>query len=589
METIIPDDVQQLINNKQDGYKYRERRQQDWLENYSLGRDKVIINRLTQRQSVNIPLIKMAIQTLLSQIDDMPNLYFENLDNDKEAEIFKNEYWKEMVREHRMGLQDIIDKRQVFYFGRSFDQWQIVDGKVKMTVQDPEDILIQRYCDPFNIHSSRFLIHDHIFVPLKVLEMNPDYDKTALADLKKWLGTNDGLIAVADNESSLSQKNLKMSQMGLSDVDSPILGETYVELSLHFVYDQQEGNDYEEIFLKVVAQDYRIIFNKPLEQVIGVTKDHYFRNHYPYVSWADQLERQDFWSDAVADSLRQLNKVLNAWYSQEVESRTLASLGMNYWDGTVPGAENFTPQTFQPQAFGWYKVPGDPNKLIKKVDIAPLNSNLDAMKFLIEIGEKVSGATATQQGATEQRQITLGEVKLALGKAEERVNSMEKFYIPAWEQRGEMFSKLIEAGADKLDAVMIYKKGRNTDNIYSREISPNDWQTPLGYRCRVWSQKDKDNQDEMTLQKQAAVKQNMPDNPVVDDVYKRKLLEFGGYTPDQINEAMKYEQEKRNALMMQAQQAQAMGTPLPEGLPTQPGIAPQLPQPQQQLGAGGIQ
>src|SRR3990167_3178434 len=195
-----------LVNNKTSGYNYRERRHDSWDENYELYRDTVTINRLTQRQSVNVPLMKQTIRTLLKDVDDMPVLYFENLDNDKEAEIFKNEYWKWTVEQNRMDLQDIVDKRQVFLYGRSFDQWQIVDGKVKMTVQDPMDILIDRYTDPTNIHSARFLIHTHIFVPLSSLENNSDYDQEAVRRLKLFYATGEGLIKVKDNLNLLQEK-----------------------------------------------------------------------------------------------------------------------------------------------------------------------------------------------------------------------------------------------------------------------------------------------------------------------------------------------------------------------------------------------
>jgi len=50
-------------------------------------------NRLTQRQSVNVPLMKETIRTILSGIDDPPDTYYENLDNDKQRECFMNEYW----------------------------------------------------------------------------------------------------------------------------------------------------------------------------------------------------------------------------------------------------------------------------------------------------------------------------------------------------------------------------------------------------------------------------------------------------------------------------------------------------------------
>jgi hypothetical protein len=179
-------EVSMLRINAKSGWYYRLRRQYDWDENYELYRDKVVINRLTQRQSVNLPLMKQSVRTLLKDVDDMPVLQFQNLDNDKQAELFENEYWGWTVEHNNMELQDIVDKRQVFLFGRSFDQWQIVDGAIKMTVQDPMDILVDRYVDPFNLHSARWLIHEHIFIPLAKLAQNKDYDQAAVADLTNF-------------------------------------------------------------------------------------------------------------------------------------------------------------------------------------------------------------------------------------------------------------------------------------------------------------------------------------------------------------------------------------------------------------------
>jgi hypothetical protein len=546
MEVTKDPELQMLINNKDDGYKYRERRQVDWRENYTLYRDKVTVNRLTQRQSVNIPLMKQTIKTLLKDVDDMPVLYFENLQNDKEAEMMENEYWKWTVDQNSMEIQDLVDKKQVFLFGRSFDQWQIVDGKIKMTVIDPEDILVSRYMNPFELNSSRYLIHTHIFVPLSVLEMNKDYDQEQIKDLKKWFLTTQGLIKAKDNQESLMEKNKRLADMGLDDVDSPVLGETYVELTLHFVYREKEEAEGEELYLYVEAENHNILMKKRLEDVIGVTQDHYWQDHYPYNSWADDLERQDFWSDGVADIVRTPNKVMNSWFSQLVENRTLRNFGMHYYDTTA--SEVFQPQTFEAKAWGWYGVPGKPNEIIQKVDIPDLSESLDEMQYVTQMLEKATGATPTQQGMQTERQITLGEVQLALGEAKERIRGMSKYYTPAWKRRGEIFIKLLEAGADQIDAVKVYKKGRNTNNLFEREIAPKDWKAHEGYRVEVWSMEEKMNHDTEALQKLNAVKVNMPDNPKVDEVYKRKLVEFAGLDPDEVNDIMKYEEEKRNAM-----------------------------------------
>ena len=566
---IVDPELEMLRLNRQSGYNYRRRRQADWLENYTLYRDRVTINRLTQRQTVNIPLMKQSVRTLLKDVDDMPVIYFENLDNDRQAEIFQNEHWRITTEENHMELQDIVDKRQVFLFGRTFDQWQIVDGKIKMTVQDPQDMLVSRHCDPFDLNSSRFLIHTHIFVPLSTLKNNPDYDQAEVKKLEKFYGTLQGILKKKDNVDMMVEKNEKMQEMGVPDVADPVLGETYVELSLQFLYreDEKDKDDKkleEQLFLYVEADDQVFLMKKPLEEILGVTEDNYWRNHYPYVSWGDDVERQDFWSDGIGDIIRGPNKVVNSWYSQLVENRTLRNYGMHYFDSSD---ETFMPQTFAPVPWGWYPVPGKPSDVLQKVDIPDLSESLDEMQFVIQISEKASGATATQQGVQTERKITLGEVELALNEAKERVKGMSKFYTPAWKQRSEIFLKLIEGRPDLLDAVKIYKKGRNTRDIFSREIDPKDWMTKLGYRTRVWSQDEKNAQDTETLNKLNAVKSVMPDNPKLAEVYNRKLLEFVDLSPEEINDIMEFEEQKRE--MMAANPLLGAGQPSPQGQPAQ--------------------
>jgi hypothetical protein len=593
--TIISPDMRMLQLNKQGGYNYRYRRHEQWLENYEFYRDTVQINRLTQRQSVNIPLMKQTIRTLLKDVDDMPVLYFENLDNDKQSELFKNEYWKWTANENRMELQDIIDKRQVFLFGRTFSQWQIVDGKIKMTVQDPFDILVDRYCDPFNINSSRFLIHSHIFVPLSDLKNNPDYDQEAVKDMEEWYKTQQGLIKVANNQQLLADKNRKMADMGVLDTESPVLGETIVELSLHFVW-RDKGEEWtddngetrtldeEQIMMYVEVDSMRILMKKPLEEVIGVTADHWWRTHYNYDSWADDIERQDFWSDSVADIVRQSNKVVNTWYSQMVENRTMKSFGMTFYDATNEG---FTPQTYQPQPFGFYGVPGKPSDMMSPVPVGDVSDSMEDIEFIMGINEKATGAVSELQGAEPEKTITLGQAQMNLSEAKERIKGMSKFYTQAWQDRGMIFVKLLEAAPEKIDAVRIHKKGRITSDIYSREIQPSDWQTKTGYNVKVWSQDDRDTQNMNKLQKLGVAMKNMPGNQKLQEIYDRTLLEFSDLNPEQINEIMQQQEQMRQQQMMEQQMLMnGQAGQAPSSTPQVPPGAGQPPQPQLPAGGG---
>src|SRR5689334_7801592 len=103
---------EELRLDEQADFKFQERRHSQWTENYQLFRDKVIVNRLTQRQSINVPFIKGIIKTVMANIDEFPDIEFEELSNDKDKEIIVNELWKDFVVQDKLEIKDIIDKKQ---------------------------------------------------------------------------------------------------------------------------------------------------------------------------------------------------------------------------------------------------------------------------------------------------------------------------------------------------------------------------------------------------------------------------------------------------------------------------------------------
>lgn len=570
-------ELQSLLNVKEQGFNYRERREDDWRENYELYRDKVTINRLTQRQSVNLPLMKTILRSVLKDIDDMPVIVFENLDNDKEKQVFQNEYWKRTLELNNAEIQDIVDKKQNFFYGRSFDSWQVEDGRIVFDIEDPEDMLVDRFCNPYDLDSARFLVHTHIFKPLSSLKDNPDYDKDAIKDLMEYFESQQGIIKAEDNENSLQRKNEKMSSLGVTDVDDPVMGETYVELSIYYMFkpggekwtDFNTGKNYteedEQIFVYVEAENRTILMKKPQEKIIGKTEDNYWRNHYRYNTWGDDVDKQDFWTDGIADIIRVPNKVLNSWFSQLVENRTLRNFGMHYYDATMK-ADGFVPSTFTPRPWGWYPVPGKPQDVLQKVDIPDLSESIDEMEYVVGMVQKATASTDTQQGAVSEGDKTKFEINAALTEAKERNQGMSKFYTKAWEQRAYKFLKLIEAASDKLDAVKIYTQGKNTSDYFSREITPNDWMSKSGYKVRIWAQEEKKAQDLEAVNNLNTALMYMPDNSKLLEIHQRKLLELSNLKPEEITEIMRAEEEKRKAMQIAAQNGQL-----------QPGIQPGQP------------
>ncbi len=531
---------------------WQKRRHNDWKENYELYRDKVIVNRLIQRQSVNIPLMKETIRTILAHVDDAPSIFFENLSNNKQKEIFFNELWDYHFKEDKLELKDIVDKKQVCLYGISSKRLLVENGRIATEILDSYDIVFDRYTDPTDIDATNMAtIVRHIYRTLSSLEKNPFYDKGALNELRTFYATEKGIIKATENVESLTAKNQRAQDMGSPDVNNPEVGEIYVELNHYYVRLWNEDVKEMEYFFVVKAED-KILMTKPLEEVLGETSDHYWKNHLPIITWGDDIERNDIYPDGVADIIRTPNKIANAWFSQLVENRTLRSFGMNFYDNTAD--TGFVPQTWTPTPWGWYPLPGKPDDIVKRVDIPDLKDSMEELSFLIGLVERATATSSQEKGQTSQGSVTLGEVKLAIEKATERITSMAKFYRLANEEYAIKWSKLVESNADILDGVKLFKKSAKV-NFFEKQINPKDWKDELGYRVRVVNTAQKEQDDLKQLEKLSAVSQKFPDNVPLNEIIQEKMLNIVNLSTDERKRVLNFEKEKTRAVPVDANAA----------------------------------
>lgn len=529
-----------LHRNKEDGFQFQRRRHPQWTENYELYRDTVIVNRLTQRQSVNIPLMKETVKTILAGVDDDSKIEFEELDNDQQKQIFFNEYWNWTSELNKLELKDVVDKKQVLLYGRSFWKMNIVDGAFYTEVIDPQDILVDRYCDPADIETAQHIIHQHIFRTLKDVANNPLYDKKAVQRIGVQYATEGGLIKAAENAQTMLEKNQRMKDMGDVYADFPQVGETIIELNEHYVklWDDQK-KDF--VLYLVTMADQEILLKKPLKEILNI-------DFFPFVTWADDLERTDVWSDAWGDVVRTPNKVLNAWFSQLVENRTMRNFGMNYYDASMP---NFVPQSFEPQPWGWVPIPVPEGKkledVFQKVDIPDLSDSLPQMQFIIDLVERATAATDIQKGEPQKDEITLGEVKLLAANAQQRISSMSKFYRQARKEFGEKWQKLIMANANKLKPVKVWKKSYK-GRVFSQTLKPADWKSAAGYNVRVVNSAEQEQKNLDSVQKLGAIKQMFPQNIPLARILEEKLLDIANVSPEQKKEVLDFEKQTQQQI-----------------------------------------
>lgn len=578
---ITDSDLIVLQREEQSALEYRERKHDDWTENYTLYRDKVITNRLTQRQTVNIPLLKYVLNTQLKDLMDTPQLYFNNLSNDQQKEIYYNEYWKEVFKRNKLTIKDHVDKKQNGIFGRAFKKIYVEDGKLKIGLVDPQCMLVHRYVDPTDLDSAPSLTETDIFVTLDDILNNEDYLEDGKNELKLYFTQDSGQLESDENFQKASEKSDRMKNIGDDTVEDPVLGETYVELHETYRFENSDEKGEKVIFRYVLASTKAGLFKlhkAELCDLIGETEDNFWYSHFPYTSWASDPEATDFWSDGVADIIRPINKILNVWISQLVENRTLQNFGMKYYDSTNP---KFVPQTFSPQPWGHYPVPGDPNKIIKDVMTGNLTGTLEEMTFLLTIAEKATASTPANAGSVESRKVTLGEVEYALANAQKRILIQQVFYTEDWKDLGLKYAKFLEASGDALEDLTIYKKGRLGKQMYKKKITLGDYKDKKGYMVEVKTVTEQQDEQIDSIERMQMLKAEMPTNVPLRDIFRRKLMEINRFTPEEISQIEEYEKQSANVPTVgqtvpgQQETAPAVAQANQGGLPEVPDIQAQ--------------
>ena len=530
--------------------RYQERRHEDWRETYTLYRDKVITNRLIQRQSVNVPLMKETIKTVLSKTDEFPDIYFESLSGNKQAEIFWNEYWKWTLEEDNFEVKDMVDKKQEGLYGRSTIKLNLWDGRATFEVLEPYDVVFDRHADPADLdNTAMYMCHRNIYRSISALAANPSYKAEAVTALRTQYAQAMNLVKGEQTFQEAAQRNERMQDMGQWDTENPQVGETHVEVREHYMRLWDDTANKLRIKVRVTAAgNMHVLMEGWLDELLGI-------NFFPFVTWADDIERTDMYPDGISDIVRTPNKTLNAFFSQMVENRTLRNFGMTFYDSTK-GDGKWIPQTYTAEPFGWYAVAGNPNEVTKRVDVQDLSESMDELQFIIGMVERATASTATEKGVKEQGVITLGQVKILQANANERIVSIAKFYNIARRELGEKWYKLCEANASKLKPVELFKKSFK-GNYFNETFSPVDWKDELGFTCKVVSASERSAKTLDEVQKLTGIASNFSQNNVaLKRILQKKSLELiSEIRPEEVEEIMSFEKE-------QAALATAIPTPV---------------------------
>jgi hypothetical protein len=528
--------IGQHIKEKETSVKFKERRYAQWNENYYLYRDKIITNRLTQRQAVNVPIVRETIQTWISKIDEPPILAFETRGkNNKSAdgEIVLNEMWDYTFDDLKLDLIDNMEKKVVGLQGRAFKKWGWSKGKVFCDLIDPYDIDIDTRTNPLDLDTADYLIHKNIFRSLRQILANPKYTNTGKKELKMYLDTKEGVIAAADTKEAYQLKMDRLITLGVSNYDDFRASDVLVDINESYKMTWSEKENRFVRHLIVIAVDKVVLYNAPLKDAIGIDR-------LPIVSWASDPDLNDVWSDGIADSVRTFNKITNIYISQDLENRSYRNFGM-YFFNTLNGT--FNPRSFEAKPFRMFGVPGNPRERVQQMDINPLSDTAPMIDWLKNLVQSSVAQTATERGEQDKGTTTLGEVQLSLQQSQNRNLVVAKNYRKAWEESGEIFYELLNANSK--GQFKLYKKGSD-GKYYGKDIQPSDWQNPEGYEVKVTMKSEKDKADDFDLKKLAYIKNSFQMNPIALKLAKEKELKLLNWTPEEIQQVMQAEEQMLN-------------------------------------------
>ena len=563
MELTNEDIINNYVKEKEVALNFQKRRHSQWNEIYLLYRNFVETNRLTQRQAVNIPIMKETVKTLLSKIDDAPDINFESLDNGVEKEYIIQELWNDDYNRLNFEGLDIIDKKNVVLYGRSFKKLNFINKKFDVDILDVFDVLVDPKTLPLDLETARYIIHQNIFKSLNEILSNDKYDKEAKNELKTFLLSEQTLIASSENKDRLKERAERLKTLGSENettLEDLISGaDVIVSLDEYYPLLWNEKTKRNERYVFVIANEKIILYKKTLQETLGI-------NFLPFVSWGDDVEVNDFWSDGTGDIICTPNKVLNVWLSQLLENRTYRNFGMYFYNSSVP---NFNPQSFEPTPFGMYPVPGNPNELMQPIRIEPLTDTVNEMSFITQMIERSSGASAIEKGVNQQQQTTLGEIQILAGKSQERIMSIAKFYRRAWKEFAEKWYAILEANINDKDIVKLYKKSYKGKN-FKKEVIKSDWYSEAGYRVKITSSSEQETATAQTVQKLMAIKNMYPENQALQAIIQKRILEVVDLTPDEIKEIGEEEKQKQELIKQQQMQMQQVQEPqIPQEQPQQ--------------------
>jgi len=379
------------------------------------------------RSAIPLPTLSGFVDTLMSKIDDPPNLKYSYVDL-ADLKLAQKTTAAFQIDSHpnkaNYPLKDRWEKKLAIFSGRGTAKiYSESDPKYKhyYEVVDYQDLMTEP-AGGGNLEEHLFKGQDNIFRTKTQLFNNARnglYDSAAVRLLLQRIKDKD----YKKNEEIYENKKSRWEKLGLKLTDNLYLGQPiykFIEWVMEY-----EGDWYYLLFDIITKVAVRC---QLLEEVFESKLS-------PWVSWATHEDPFIFWSKAPCDDVRPVADAIDILFNQAIDNRNKKNFGMRAYDPDIfPNPEELE---WRPDGLVLSTPKGKQiSQGIYEFQVGEVAGTIDLVALMKGYLARETGVTPEAQGAADAEKQKVGIYFGNLQQIADRLGLYNKSYREAWLAKG---------------------------------------------------------------------------------------------------------------------------------------------------------
>lgn len=419
------------VNQVRTGIKFRQERLDNIMKS-----EELYFNRkskaLRGRFNFPLPIMSGFVDTLMSKIDDEPNINFTHVEEADKLRAKKvTASWKFDSAPTRgaWAIKDLLVKKLAIFSGRGIYK---IFSESSPTYKNYFEIVdaFDFIAEPgggWHLENHLFCGQQNVFRSKAQLDKGVEEGRYDKAQVEKLVATSSNAKDQRTNQDLYRNRQRRFEALGLDIETNNYVGQLIFNLTEWQM--EYEGTRYYMLFDEVSGIWIRF----------GTHKDIIGSDKLMWKSWATHYDAWNFWSKAPVDDIRPVAEALKVvvnfmfddsqkrlWGQTLYDPEMITDPSQLEWDRPDKLVQVYVPSG-KKLADGVYQVPmGDKSSVT--INLLDYFRNFMALE---------SGVTNDSKGQSNQQ--TLGIAQINMGETADRFGLYNKFYRQCWAELGEAY------------------------------------------------------------------------------------------------------------------------------------------------------